>query len=361
MALFRDDEGRTEKATPQRLDDARNRGQVALSREFVMAGTLLVGVLMFESLGGQLMGALQQSLKAGLDVRLPNHRLGDGEVGGFVQELLLHLWFVGPWLGVFLAVFVAATAVFGYGQIGFRIAWEALGIKWERLNPVTNLQRLFQFGSIARTLLSAGKLLILGGVLWVVLRSRWQRFANLYGVPDFASAVGVIAEAIFAVFFWVAAAVLLLSLLDIAWQRYEHAKGLMMTKQEVDDERKRNDGDPFVKSRQRSARMAIMRQRMMEMVPKADVVITNPTHFSIALKYDRLKHHAPEVVAKGVDEMALKIRELARAHGVPLMEDPPLARALFRAVKVGQQIPEKFYKAVAAVLSHVLRLRGKVA
>ena len=254
-----------------------------------------------------------------------------------------------------------ATALTGYGQIGFRISTESLGIRWERLNPVANLNKLFNFSSVTKTVLSAGKLLILGGVLWAVLRARWPRFANLFQVSDFTTSVMVMTEAVFAVFFWISAAVLALSLADIAWQRFDHARALMMTKQEVEDERKRSDGDPMIKGRLRSARLALMRQRMMEAVPKADVVLTNPTHYSVALKYDKQKNSAPAVVAKGVDELALRIRELAKTNGVPLMEDPPLTRALYRAVKVGQEIPEKFYQAVAAVLSHVFRLKGKVA
>lgn len=361
MALFRDDEGRTEKATPQRQEDARNKGQVALSHEFVMAGTLLLSVILFERFGEHLVVALQDGLRHGLDVRLGSHPGMNGEISGFWQEIVGNVLRVLPSFGFFLLVAFVATALTGYGQIGFRISTESLGIRWERLNPVANLRRLLNFSSITKTVLSAGKLLVLGGVLWAVLRARWPRFASLFQVSDFTSSVMVMTEAVFAVFFWISAAVLVLSLADIAWQRFDHARSLMMTKQEVEDERKRSDGDPMIKGRLRSARLALMRQRMMEAVPKADVVLTNPTHYSVALKYDKQKHAAPAVVAKGVDELALRIRELAKANGVPLMEDPPLTRAIYRAVKVGQEIPEKFYQAVAAVLSHVFRLKGKVA
>lgn len=361
MALFRDDEGRTEKATPQRLDQARNKGQVALSHEFVMAGTLLLAVILFERFGQHLVAALQDGLKRGLDVNLATHPVASGEIAGFMQEVAMHFVRIAPSFAFFLFAAFAATAVTGYGQIGFRITTEPLGIKWERLDPVANLKRIFNFSSVTKTVLSAGKLLILGTVLWAVLRSRWPKFATLFGVADFASAVMIMTEAVFAVFFWISAAVLTLSIADIAWQRFDHARALMMTKQEVEDERKSSDGDPMIKGRLRNARMALMRQRMMEAVPKADVVLINPTHYSVALRYDKGKNVAPEVVAKGVDELALRIRELAKEHGVPLMEDPPLTRSLYRAVKVGQEIPEKFYQAVAAVLSHVFRMKGKVA
>ena len=361
MAIFRDDEGRTEKATPQRMDEARNKGQVALSHEFVMAGTLLLAVLFFERYGQHLISALQDGLKLGLDVRLENHPAANGEIAGLWQEVIVHLMRVLPSFGFFLLVCFAATALTGYGQIGFRFTTESLGIRWERLNPAANLKKIINFSSITKTVLSACKLLVLGTVLWVVLRSRWPRFATLFGVADFASSVMVMTEAVFAVFFWISAAVLTLSIADIAWQRFDHSRALMMTKQEIEDERKRSDGDPMIKGRLRSARLALMRQRMMEAVPKADVVLINPTHYSVALRYDKLKNTAPEVVAKGVDELALRIRELAKQNGVPLMEDPPLTRALYRAVKVGQEVPEKFFQAVAAVLSHVFRLKKRVA
>jgi flagellar biosynthetic protein FlhB len=155
--------------------------------------------------------------------------------------------------------------------------------------------------------------------------------------------------------------VLVLAIADVFYQRFDFTQRNMMTKQEVDDERKRSEGDPMVRSRLRQARAELMRHRMMEAVPKADVIITNPTHYSIALRYQRGKNTAPEVVAKGVDELAMRIRELAKEHDVPLLEDPPLARALYRAVKVGQEVPARFYEAVATVLSHVYRLKNRVA
>ena len=148
---------------------------------------------------------------------------------------------------------------------------------------------------------------------------------------------------------------------DLAFQRYSFTKRNMMTKQEVEDERKRTEGDPHMKARQRGARNELLQQRMMADVPRADVILTNPTHYSVALRYDRSKDAAPTVVAKGVDDMAMQIRKVARESGVPLMEDPPLTRALYRAVKVGHSVPEKFYQAVATVLSHVYRINGRTA
>lgn len=360
MALFRDDEGKTEKPTPDRLNQARDRGQTPISREFTMAGSLLVAVLVLEYLGWWLMDAFEELLRWGMDVNPVRHYLEGGEVSGIVRELDHAMAILASPYIVLAVLFVVATMLFGYCQIGIKIARQALVFRPEKLNPVANLGRIFRFSQVFKTIFSAAKLAVLIGVLWVVVYHRLDDLARLYEM-EFQQCVRVILDLAMSVFFWIAVVVLVISIGDILWQRHDHTKGLMMTKQEVEDERKRTDGDPFIKNRLRRARMKLMQQRMMEAVPKADVVITNPTHYSVALKYERGQQAAPEVVAKGVDDMALRIREIAKENNVPLMEDPPLARALHRAVDVGEQIPAKFYQAVATVLSHVYRMKEQVA
>ena len=359
MGLFKDDAVKTEKPTPQRLGQARDKGSVPISKEFTMAGTLLVAVLVLENTGWWLIESLQEVLRMGM--RLPVLVREKPEIKDITEYVISLGMTVLPPFTFLLTTFVAATCLFGYSQIGFKFAKQALGIKFERLNPASNISKLASFSSIMKTFLSFLKLCVLGSVLYVVLEKKWPVFATMHDIDDLSISLGLIADMAFTVFFWIAFIVLLMSLADIAWQRYDFTKNLMMSKQEVDDERKRNDGDPLIKSRLKSARMEIMKQRMMEAVPDADVVITNPTHFSVAIKYERGDKGAPEVVAKGVDDLAMRIREIATENDVPLMEDPPLARALFRAVKVGQQIPERFYRAIAAVLSHVYRLKEQVA
>lgn len=361
MALFRDDEGRTEKPTPQRLGEARDKGHTPLSRELVLAGTLLVSVLAIEHLGPWLLQSLAEVLRHGADVDLRNHALAGASVPALCAEVYRPLEHILLPFCVLVLIGLGAALLFGYGQIGLRWTPKALGFKPERMHPGKNLARLLSLGSVVRALIAFGKLVVLVGVLALVLDGGWPLLANLLDNQDLHGAFARIAALALRVLFWIAAVVLVLAIGDLAWQRFEFTRNLRMTRQEVDDERRRAEGDPLIKSRLRSARLELMRQRMMEAVPKADVVITNPTHYSVALRYDRLRHRSPEVVAKGVDELALRIRELARKHRVPLMEDPPLARALHRAVKVGQQVPAKFYRAVATVLTHVYRLRGKVA
>ncbi len=361
MGIFKDDSGKTEKPTSGRLAEAANKGQVPLSKEFVTAGTLLIAVLILMNFGYWLMDALKGRMRHGLQVDLTRHYIDGATITDAILELHeLLLAIAWPFLTLML-VFVFATMLCGYGQIGFKIRREAMKIKLERLNPVSNMSKLFSLSSVMRTVISALKLAALGSVLYLVLQARMPEFTMMYEHGSFAESVSLIASTAFEILIWVSLIVLLLSIGDIAWQRFDYIKNLMMSKTEVDDERKRTDGDPLIKSRLRKAAMEIAQQRMMESVPKADVVITNPTHFSVALKYDRGANRAPEVVAKGSDEAAFEIRRIARENDVPLMEDPPLARALFRAVKVGDEVPEKFYQAVAAVLSHVYRLREGAA
>ena len=358
MAIFGDDGGKTEKPTPMRLSDVRNRGDTPLSRELVQGGVLMIAAILFRWCGAWLLESFGSLMRYGLDVDLRHHQVDS--VPAACQELLVTLLGIAAPFAVLLFTLVAATLLLGYGQIGVHWSNEVIGWKLEKINPFTNWKRLLNLQSIVRTLFAALKLGVLLVVLWLVLGDRWQSLLHLHE-QDFGAAVAEIGSLALTLMLWVGAVVFALSVADLAWQRFHFEQRNMMTKQEVEDERKRAEGDPTMKMRQRKARNELLRHRMMAAVPKADVIITNPTHFSVALRYDRKRDPAPTVVAKGVDEVAMIIREIAKEHGVPLMEDPPLARALFRTVKVGQSVPEKFYHAVAAVLSHVYRLKGRTA
>ena len=317
--------------------------------------------LALEFLGGWLVDAFKEILTLGMTVDLRTHPLGpDGQID-FVQEVTRITGVVLPPFVALVSIFVAATLLAGYSQIGIKIARKALGIKFKKLNPVTNIGKIFQISALFKTVFSAFKLIVIGSILYLVLRQEWSTILTMHQAPEFKESVAYIMMLALRVFFWISMIVLVLAIADIAWSRFKHTKELMMTKQEVEDERKRTDGDPMIKGRLRSARMALMKQRMMDAIPNADVVITNPTHFSVALKYDRQKNMAPEVVAKGLDDIAMRIRELATQNNVPLMEDPPLARALYRAVDIGQEIPERFFKAVATVLGHIFKMKEGVA
>ena len=360
MGLFDDDSGKTEKPTPGRLAEVRDRGDTPMSRELLSAALLLVAALAMAVFGGWLMDGLSATMQYGLNVDLRDHPIAGADVSGACREILAMLVVIAAPVLLIMGLLVLTAFVGAYLQIGLQVSKEVLGFKLDRVNPLANWKRVFNVLAIGRTVFAAVKLAVLVAVLWLVLGDRWQVLMQLHERP-FPAAVATVADLAFQITIWVAVVVFVLSAADWFWQRLQFEKRNMMSRQEVEDERKRSEGDPFVKGRLRQARMELLRQRMMDTVPKADVVITNPTHFSVAIRYDRTKNSAPEVVAKGVDDLALRIRELAKQHDVPLLEDPPLARALYRACKVGQEIPEKFYQAVATVLSHVYRLKGKVA
>jgi flagellar biosynthetic protein FlhB len=356
VALFGDDDGKTEKPTPSRLQEVRDKGDSPLSRELVQGGVLLIAAVLLLVLGGWLLDAFRRVLQQGLAV----DRARVDDVGSACRALLDAVWIVLPPFAVFVLGLAGATLLIGYGQIGVRWSKEAVGFKLERVNPIQNWKRVFNVQAVARLFFAVLKLGVLVTVLWLVVGGRLPTLLHLHETPLDAAA-GHVAGIAIDVLLWVGAVVTAIAAADFFWQRFQFDKRNMMSKQEVEDERKRSEGDPAIKNRQRRARAEMMKQRMMTSVPKADVVVTNPTHYSVALRYDRKRDLAPIVVAKGVDEVALIIRTLAKEHGVPLMEDPPLARALFRAVKVGQSIPEKFYQAVATVLGHVYRLKHRTA
>jgi flagellar biosynthetic protein FlhB len=358
MGLFGDDQGKTEKPTPGRLVEVRNRGDSPLSRELVQGGVLLLAAILLLWLGGWLIESFGQVMRFGFNLDMRDRQLD--QVGGACAELWRAAMVIVPPFAVLVLVLFVAAASIGYGQIGFKWSREAVGFKIEKLNPFTNFKRFVSLQSLVRTGFAIIKLAIIVAVLWVVLASRLPILLHLHELP-FAAAAGEIGDLTLTLLLWIGAIVTAIACVDLAWQRFDFTKRNMMTRQEVTDERKRSEGDPTMKARQRSARNELLRQRMMAEIPRADVVIINPTHFSVALRYDKQRAPAPIVVAKGVDEMALKIRALARESNVPLMEDPPLARALYRAVKVGQSVPEKFYQAVATVLGHVYRLKGRTA
>ena len=356
--MFGDDNGKTEKPTPSKLDEVRKKGDTPHSKELTQGGVLFLAAVMLIWIGDWLVSALSDVMRTGMTLDMSQRRID--EAGGAMQELWRAVSTVLPPLATLMLVLVVATALIGYGQIGVKVSNEAIGFKPEKLNPVSGLKRMFSPQSLMRTLFAMFKLAVIAGVLYLVLGGRLPVLLRLHEMP-FTNAASEIGGLVLTLLLWIGAVVTAIALGDLAFQRYSFTKRNMMTKQEVEDERKRTEGDPHMKARQRGARNELLQQRMMADVPRADVILTNPTHYSVALRYDRSKDAAPTVVAKGVDDMAMQIRKVARENGVPLMEDPPLTRALYRAVKVGQSVPEKFYQAVATVLSHVYRLNGRTA
>lgn len=252
-----------------------------------------------------------------------------------------------------LACVVAALA--HIGQFGLLWNTSSLAPKFERLNPFTGLGKLFNKRNAGKTAVNSVKLVVVTLVAWLFARSCAGTVASLPMLTALAG-WGMIGKLAAELALWLFAVMLVMGAADFLFQKWNHTQELKMTKQDVKDERRSMEGDPQIKGKRFKMGREIMRQRIGAAVPKADVIVTNPTHFSVAIQYDPETMAAPKVVAKGADELAMTIRHLARMHGVPILERPPLARALYRHVDVGREIHPQYYEAVAQVLSYVYRI-----
>jgi flagellar biosynthetic protein FlhB len=234
---------------------------------------------------------------------------------------------------------------------------EPLRPKLKKLNPISGMKRLVSIKALVELVKSIFKILVVGGIAYGVVRTETARFPGLMQ-QEVGDILIFISKLAFKVFFFVCLALIILAALDYIYQRWQYEEDLKMTKQQVKDERKQQEGDPWVKSRIRRVQREMAARRMMEAVPAADVVITNPVHLAVALQFDAAKMVAPAVVAKGAGHIAERIKEIARNHQVPVVEDKPLAQALHKMVEVGEYIPVELYRTVAEVLAYVYRLKG---
>ena len=353
-----DDPGeRTEQPTEHKLRKARERGQVGKSQDFGAVIMMAGAAVLLAALGVLGVGVLQGIMVGVLDGSAP----GDARAEGEVRRTLI--W-VGVRAGLILVpamlVMFLVAGVSQLVQVGWHITPEALAPKLEKLNPVSGFKRVFGPKGVVKLVMDLAKLVVVVVVVVVVV-SRWVPALGALPLMDLQAATLLSVRALAELAIWMLAVLLVIGFADLKYQKWQHQSDNKMTKQEVKEEQKSMDGDPDI--RQRRARVAreIAMQRVQQDVPGADVVVTNPTHFSVALKYDQQTMAAPKVVAKGADFVALKIREVARTHGVPVVERAPLARALFRGVEVGQAISPEHYEAVAEVLAYVYRLDGRAA
>jgi flagellar biosynthetic protein FlhB len=344
---------KTEKATPRRLERAREEGQVPRSRELTTAAILLTGscaLLAFgELLGTRLLEVARSSFqlhRADLfDPSFMGRQLGHST--DWALAMLL------PVFGLLLAAALFAPSALG----GWMLSAKPLVPKLERLDPIAGLQRMFSLRSLVELLKAIAKVLVVG-VVAVLLLVLWEPDLHAMGrealAPAIAHSLGVILWSAIAL----SASTLLIAAADVPFQLFDHARKMRMTQQQVRDELKETEGRPEVKSRIRTLQRQMARARMMAAVPKADVVITNPTHYAVALRYDIANAGAPLLLAKGADLVALRIRELAEAAGVPVVESPRLARAIFHTTELEREIPAGLYLAVAQVLAYVYHLRS---
>ena len=343
---------KTEKATPKRREEARKKGQVAKSQDLSGAVVLLAGVMAIgvsgPSMAQRLGDGLREALQAG-GTREPVTVANVGDI--FLHAGASAIWCLAPVVGAC----AAAAVVVSVAQVGFRP--RPLKPDPKRLNPVTGAKNIFGRNALFELGKNLVKVAVVAGVVLSALLPHLSDFAGLVGMTPLQFGHSIAGQ-VRAVALRAAAAYLVIGIVDFAYQRMRHEKSLRMDKQEVKDEAKQQDLPAEVKGAIRRRQRDAARARMMAAVPEADVVVTNPTHFSVALKYDG-RSAAPEVVAKGQDLLALRIREIAAEAGVPIVPDPPLARSLHANVEVGRQIPEELFQAVAQVLAYVYRVAGR--
>ncbi len=346
-------EERTEPASPRRREEARERGQVARSADLSSAVILLAAVLALNLLGRRLAGGLFASTASVL--------AGLGTVGGDPASLLHE--YAGAFGAVFMGFlpFVAIVLVAALGanllQVGFLFTTQPLAPRFDRIDPVAGLGRIFSLRGLIRLASGLLKVAIVGVVvLWTVWAER-ERLLTLSG-RGFEQILGTGTELMLALSLRAALALLVLAVLEYGGQKWQFERELRMSRQEVREELRRYEGDPRIRERRRALQRQLALQRMMLLVPKAAVVITNPTHLAVAVRYEKDAMEAPVVVAKGAEALAHCIRSTALEHGIPVVELKDLARALYRSVDVGQAIPPDLYKAVAEILAYVYRLKG---
>ncbi len=343
---------RTEAPTPRRRQEARDKGQIARSQDLSATVLLLVGIVSLELLGTRIWGTLLAVMRTALggDVVLTGGSLPSFSAGVAV-EVATVFW---PFL---LAIVLAALLVM-YAQIGWLLTTEKIKPTFDKINPLSGIRRMFSLRKVVETAMNLGKLLVVTGVAYVTIAQHAAAIINAMHM-NYVLLYQMLGELVFRLGIRLAAVMLVLALFDYAYQRWQQEKDLKMTKQEVKEELKRMDGDPVVKRRRRQVQMELAIQRLQSAVPKADVVVTNPTHLAIALAYDPERMNAPRVVAKGADYVALRIRQIAAATHVPIVERRELARAMYDVVHVGQEVPERFYQAIAEILAYVYELSGR--
>jgi len=346
-------EEKTLPATEKRKREARERGQLPRSRELSTAVVMGAGAALLvawgSALGGRTLAFMQDGLRFDAAALADPARM-PAAIGGALRSGLM---IAAPvMLATFFAALIAPMLIGGWN-----LSSKALQPDFSRLNPVTGFGRMFSTNSLVELAKSIAKFLIVGlvaGISW------WGSRGELLGlgVEPSTQAIGHGLGLVASTFVWMCAALGLIAAIDVPWQLWSYAKQMKMSRQEIKQEYKQSEGSPEVKGRIRRLQAELSQRRMMEKVPTADVIVTNPTHYAVALKYTAGKNRAPVVVAKGVDTVAAAIRELAAEHRIALVEAPPLARALYRGCDLEEEIPAQLYAAVAQVLTYVFQLRA---
>jgi flagellar biosynthetic protein FlhB len=345
---------RTEQATPKRRDEAREKGQVAVSREVASAIILGASLIYFYFGSSRLMEGMTDIMKSAF--RDAGHLV--------ITEQNVHTVAMTFVYKVFVLIFPLLLAVFLAGflsnvlQVGFSISWEAAQPKLSKIDPIKGFNRLFSLRSLVELVKSLLKIGVVGVIAYIVIVKEIPALFPLADQSTWGMMV-FIGRAAFRIMMMTCFVLLVMALLDYLYQRWEFEKSIRMSRQEIKEEFKHTEGDPLIKSRIKRLQREMARKRMMANIPKADVIITNPTHLAVAIQYDQDNMNAPVVVAKGADFLAEKIREIAKKHQIPIVENKPVAQVLYKIANIGDAIPADLYRAVAEILAYVYRLKTK--
>jgi flagellar biosynthesis protein FlhB len=353
--MAEDKDSKTEEATSKKVRETQEKGQFANSRELTSTFVLLAAILSFTFAGQS--GALKM-METWKHIMTQSHAipLTVNDMYVFMQWVLAQMFSIMT--PILLTIMVAGLASNLMQTKGLNFSMEPLSPKFSKLNPMKGFRRIFSKNSISELMKSLFKVGALAFIGYITINNRMEEIPALmdFSVGQILLYIGEVTIEIMikALIFMI-----VLASVDMSFQIFQHGEEIKMSKDEVKQERKETEGDPQLKQRIRSTQLEMARKRMMASVPEADVVVTNPTHISVALKYDRDKFQAPIVVAKGADNLAAKIREIANKSGVPLVENKPLARTLYKTVDIGQVVPANLFRAIAEILAHVYKLKSK--
>jgi flagellar biosynthesis protein FlhB len=344
---------KTEQATPKRLEEARKKGQVPRSTELSMAAVCIAAAVAIYTLGHMASGQFQDFMRDSLRISPAAAMDSNAMWPQLMNAGARSLWIILPILGATFVAALAAPLAIG----GWNFSGQAMMPQFSRMNPMSGFARMFSTRGLVELLKGLTKVFVVGLIAVVLLKGLTSQLMGLSTEPV-NQAIGHSASMASYSLLILCMGLAIIAAVDVPYQLYQYAKELKMTREEVREEYKESEGSPETRGRIREAQRALARGRMMQEVPTADVVVTNPTHYAVALRYDEKKNRAPMVIAKGVELIALKIREIATEHGVPVIEAPPLARALHKSVELNREVPAALYITVAQVLTYVYQLKA---
>lgn len=360
LQLFAQGEGgeKTEEATPKKLNDAREEGRVAKSNELNTGVSLLALFLMLKiymgMMGNSFLGVLKQFFS--YIGEYTDDGFTNGELLSFARQILIKVLIIA--LPIYL-VSVIISIIINIAQVKWKVSSKPLKPKGNKLNPISGFKKIISLDKIVELIKAVLKIIIIVYIAYSTLKNEWKLILDLYDY-SLMDALSKLGDIVVSLGLKISAAFVIIGVADYIYQKLKFKKDMRMTKQEVKDEFKQSEGDPQIKGKIRSKMQEASRARMMQKLPQADVVITNPTHLAVAVKYDRSENDAPVVIAKGADYLAMRIKEIAKENDIVIVENKPLARMLYHNVELDQEIPQELYQMVAEVLVYVYEVKNKM-